>query len=263
MPLTPFQHKILSWYTKNKRDLPWRRTTNPYKILVSEVMSQQTHVGRVIPKYRAFLRKFPTSRALASASPGNVLLVWSGLGYNRRALYLQQACQRIATEHGGIFPQDTETLLTLPGIGPYTAAAICSFAFNQDVACIDTNIRRILIHELSLPETISLQDLKKIARHHIPKGKSREWHNALMDYGALYLTAKRTHIKSLSTHPPFKDSRRYYRGQLLKSLTRGEHPTLVTLAARWNKDVSWIHQLMITMRNEGLITLSHHTIKLP
>ena len=151
-----FQKKILFWYEKNKRELPWRellfdvtlQQRDPYKILVSEVMAQQTQIARVIPKYHAWLTRFPTLQSLAEAPTREVLLYWSGLGYNRRALNLQKAAQVIVREYQGEFPRSVETLRKLPGIGQYTASAIACFAFNEQIAVIDTNVRKVILIEI-------------------------------------------------------------------------------------------------------------------
>ena len=134
---------IFHWYQKNQRaHLPWRKTRDPYKILVSEVMLQQTQVDRVIPKYREFLRAFPSVKTLAEAKTGDVIRAWKGLGYNRRALFLQKTAQAIVGEYGGKFPNDLEELKKLPGIGDYTARAVLSFAFKEPLPVLDTNHRR-------------------------------------------------------------------------------------------------------------------------
>src|SRR5215210_6837684 len=143
---------ILAWYRRTHRDLPWRHTRDPYHILVSEVMLQQTQVDRVIPKYRAFLQRFPTLADLAVAPAGEVIRAWAGLGYNRRALNLQRTAQAVRDEYGGKFPDTPEALRRLPGVGPYTAGAVACFAFEQDVAFMDTNIRRVIRRVFAGPE---------------------------------------------------------------------------------------------------------------
>ena len=142
---------LIAWYRDNARDLPWRRTRDPYRILVSEVMLQQTQVDRVIPKYFAFLDFFPTFEALAAAPTADVIRAWSGLGYNRRAVNLQRTAQAVVDEYGGKMPSDQVQLRDLPGIGPYTAGAIACFAFEQDVGFFDTNIRRVMHRVLDRP----------------------------------------------------------------------------------------------------------------
>src|SRR5688572_16659581 len=135
---------LLAWFSANRRDLPWRHTRDPYRILISEVMLQQTQVDRVIPYYERFLERFPTVQALAEAPVSEVIRLWAGLGYNRRAVNLQRTAQAVINEYGGRFPDDVEALKRLPGIGPYTAGAIACFAFEQDAAFIDTNMRRVI-----------------------------------------------------------------------------------------------------------------------
>ncbi|MBI2625725.1 A/G-specific adenine glycosylase, partial [Candidatus Parcubacteria bacterium] len=142
-----FRKLIWSWYRRNGRhDLPWRTTRDPYRILVSEIMLQQTQAGRVIPAYRAFTSAFPTVRALARAPLARVLRVWQGLGYNRRALHLKRLAETVIREHGGRLPADPSLLRKLPGVGPATAGAVAVFAFNARAAFLETNIRRVYLH---------------------------------------------------------------------------------------------------------------------
>lgn len=228
-----FQNTILLWYKGKGRKLPWRETTDPYKILVSEMMLQQTQVDRVLLKYHEFFQKFPTLEVLAQASPAEVLRIWSGLGYNRRALYLQQCAQIIAKQHKYLFPQTEAELQTLPGIGTYTASALLSFAYNKSVPVVDVNIERIF-KRVCYGKKINYSTL-------IPKNKSRDWHNALMDIGALFCTATNprcndcplqnlcasaNNLKRIEATwkkkkvVPFQKSDRIVRGTILKLLTR-------------------------------------------
>ncbi|NHJ41320.1 MAG: Fe-S cluster assembly protein HesB, partial [Asgard group archaeon] len=202
-----FQDKVFIWWKINKRDLPWRKTTNPYYIMISEVMLQQTQVTRTIQKYLEFIEHFPTLESLATALPAEVLKVWSGLGYNRRALWLQQAAQQIVNK--GSFPETPEELEKLKGIGPYTARSILIFAMNKNLPTVDTNIRRILIAEGFADESTQEKELFQIAEKLVPKGKSRDWHNALMDYGSQVLTASKTGIKPVTTQKIFLKSNRF------------------------------------------------------
>jgi A/G-specific adenine glycosylase len=222
-----FRKRIFAWWAKNKRDLPWRNTDDPYKIMVSEIMLQQTQVSRTIEKYLAFIEQFPTVEALAQATTAEVLTMWSGLGYNRRALWLQEAAKEIVAM--GSFPETAEKLIKLKGIGPYTSRSILIFAFNQDLATIDTNIRRILIAEGFADEETTEKELFNIAEQIYPKGRSRDWHNALMDYGSLEVTARKTGIKPTTQQPKYKKSGRFYRGQVVKYLTKHKKATLKTL----------------------------------
>lgn len=219
------RERLLRWYAENGRDLPWRRTRDPYAILVSEVMLQQTQVPRVVPKYAAFLERFPDLAALAEAPLADVLALWSGLGYNNRALRLKRAAEGAVarTRDGRLgrppsLPGTVEELMRLPGIGPYTARAVLIFAHNADLAAVDANIRRVLLHELRLPHDLSPAELQRVAIAVLPRGRSRNWHNALMDYGALVLTSRTTSIAPLTTQSPFEGSRRSYRSRLVKLL---------------------------------------------
>ena len=214
-----FQQKLLHRYTENKRDLPRRETTDPYQIMVSEIMSQQTQVARVIPKYHAFLEKRPTAYDLSQADTKTVLTYWSWLGYNNRALRLREAARVIVSDYDGHMPRDESALLALPWIGPYTAHAIMAFAFNIDVPVLDINIKRVLIHEFWLPIEISDSALRNIAITVVPAWQSRDRHNALMDYGSLVHTSKKTWVKS-AKQSTFIGSRRRVRWSLLKHLIK-------------------------------------------
>jgi len=254
--------KILQWYTKNKRDLPWRKTKNPYHILVSEVMLQQTQVDRVIPKYSAFLNAFPTIQKLAKANKQHLLRLWSGLGYNRRALLLQKTAQQVTQRFNGKVPNNYDDLITLPGIGPYIANAVLIFAFNQDRATIDTNIRRILIHQKLATEDTPQSELFTIAKKIVPKGKSSLWHNALMDYGATILTARKTKIKPLTTQSKFKGSDRYYRGQIIKLLTKKKSIKISDLKKGFDKDTDFLKKIISTLEKDGFIKKTKNSIKI-
>jgi A/G-specific adenine glycosylase len=163
------QDVLLTWYAANARDLPWRRTHDPYSILVSEVMLQQTQVARVVPRYLEWLERWPTAEALAAATPADVILAWSGLGYNRRAVNLHRCAQAVAARGG--FPREPDELAKLPGIGPYTAAAVACFAFGAQIAAPDTNALRVL--ERAFPGV----DVP------VPARRAYEWNQALFDLG--------------------------------------------------------------------------------
>ncbi len=193
--LSTVQSTLLAWFAAHGRDLPWRRTRDPYHILVSEIMLQQTQVERVKPKYAAFLAQFPTLAALAAASSGDVIRAWQGLGYNRRALNLQRTAQAVLAEHGGAFPSTPETLIALPGIGPYTAGAVACFAFERDVAFLDTNIRRVVRRVFWGPDDAEPAPTEKsllaTAADAVPPGDGWRWNQAIMELGALICTAQR------------------------------------------------------------------------
>lgn len=215
-----FQKKVFSFYQEQKRDLPWRKTTDPYKILLSEFMLQQTQVVRVVPFYTRWIAKWSTIHALASASRTEVLQLWMGLGYNTRAVHLHNAAQKIVEDFNGDVLKAMKHYEELPGIGRYTSHAVQIFSANDDLVTVDTNIRRIFIHEFQLSENVSDTVLWKLAEQCLPKGKSRDWHNALMDYGTLVVTSIKTGIKPKTQQNSFKGSDRQIRSQILRLLLK-------------------------------------------
>lgn len=185
------QQALLAWYAAEGSNLPWRGGRDPYAVLVSEFMLQQTQRSRVIPKYQAFLERFPTIASLAAAPASAVIRAWSGLGYNRRALALHAIARQIAA-NGGALPVERSALGRLPGVGPYTAGAIACFGFGQDAAFVDTNIRRVLRRAFS-GETHPEADAKRdeaLAEAVLPAGRAYDWNSALMDLGARVCTAR-------------------------------------------------------------------------
>ena len=194
----------------------------------------QTQVSRVIVYYTDWLRKFPTVADLAQASTSDVLSAWSGLGYNSRGLRVLQAAKDIVAHWS--FPTTYEGLIALPGVGDYVANAILAFAYGQDVAVIDTNIRRILIHQFSLDEKTSLKELKEIALKVLPHWYATEWYNALMDYGALELTAKKSGIRPLTRQSKFEGSRRQVRAWIVKQLLPHPNPSPYSASLHWQEE---------------------------
>lgn len=189
-----FTDRLLNWYAKNARQLPWRGTQDPYAIWVSEIMLQQTRVDTVIPYYKRWMERFPTVQALAGAPLQAVLVVWEGLGYYSRARNLHRAAQIVINEHNGTLPSEVKELQRLPGIGRYTAAAISSIAFGHDEPALDGNIRRVLarVFEVRQParSTNGEKQLWELAAEHLPKGEAGAYNQALMDLGALICTPK-------------------------------------------------------------------------
>jgi A/G-specific adenine glycosylase len=196
-PVSGYVAPVLDWYEVNQRDLPWRRPgTSAWSILVSEIMLQQTPVARVLPAHAAWLERWPTPAALAAATAGDAVRQWGRLGYPRRAVRLHAIAQALVTRHGGVVPASAEVLLTLPGIGPYTAAAVASFAFGQRHAVLDTNVRRVLarlVAGVALPPPTTSAAERRLAESLLPRddATSARWAVAVMELGALVCTAAR------------------------------------------------------------------------
>jgi A/G-specific adenine glycosylase len=227
------RRKILGWFKIHGRDLPWRQTKDAYAIVVSEIMLQQTQVDRVIPKYHAFVERFPNWGALATASQAEVVKMWHGLGYNRRALGLHRLAKAVVEL--GSLPSDPEAMRELPGIGPYTSEAVAAFAFRgKKAAPVDTNIERI-IKRVFNAYRLNKQEISELARELVPSD-SWSWNHALMDFGATVCVARSPKceicpLKDIcaaypcdgsdivkTKQPTFKDSDRFYRGQLISFL---------------------------------------------
>jgi A/G-specific adenine glycosylase len=263
--LRALQARILRWYAANGRDLPWRHTCDPYAILVSEVMLQQTQVSRVLPKYAAFLARFPTLEALAAAPLAEVLTLWQGLGYNARAVRLQRCAQAAVAAAGAgsaRLPDVPDGLRRLPGVGPYTAQAVLIFAHNADLAAVDANVRRVLTHELDLPHDLPAPSLQAVADAVLPPGRSRDWHNALMDYGALVLTARVTGIAPTSRQGPFRGSRRMYRARLVRLLLAGDRD-LGELAGLLDLPANEVTAIAAELQRDGLALREGDRLTLP
>jgi A/G-specific adenine glycosylase len=252
-----FQNHILTWYATFKRDLPWRGDHDPYHVLVSEVMLQQTTVARVIPKYEAFLDQFPTLQSLAEASSGDVLRQWQGLGYNRRALNLKRAAESTVERFGGQLPLSVDDLESLPGIGKYTARAVASFAFGLQVPVVDTNVRRVLSdwvgRELTDRETWAL------AHRLLPEGRAADWNSALMDYGAL--VKKATPKRRAKPPEPFATTNRFWRGRIVDAVR--EHgalsmKSLLEALPYVNRDEERVRKLVLALHEEGLVAYDMH-----
>jgi A/G-specific adenine glycosylase len=221
--------------------------------MVSEIMLQQTQADRVVPKFTAWMGRFPDVAALASAPLRDVLALWSGLGYNSRGQRLQSCARAVTERFGGVVPAAPAELKTLPGIGDYTCRSIPVFADNLDVAAVDTNIRRIIIHEFALPEETSKRSIQIAAEQLLPPGRSRDWHNALMDYGSLCLTSRITGIRPLTKQSKFRGSKRWYRGMIMKELVASDQVFLEELDARYG-DCSWnIREIVGDLVLEGLV----------
>jgi A/G-specific adenine glycosylase len=219
-----FVRTVKRYVRDHGRALPWRSTRDPYKILVSEVMLQQTQVSRVVPAYRAFVKVFPTFRSLALAQRRDVLWVWQGLGYNRRALFLQRCAKEVVLRYKGKLPRNKEQLLELPGIGPYTAGAVLVFAHNIPTVMIETNIRTVFLHHFFKDaQHVHDKEIVPLIERTLDVTHPRAWYAALMDYGS-HLKATHENPSRRSAHharqKKFKGSDRELRGEIIRRLAR-------------------------------------------
>lgn len=260
--IAAFRRKIWRFYARHRRRLPFRDTDDPYNIVVAEFMLQQTQAERVIPKYQAWLAKWPTWAALARAGHRDLLTMWSGLGYNRRAVYLGRLANVVVDHFGGCLPDDPDILLTLPGIGPYTAHAVLIFAFNRPLVTIDTNIRRVLIHEFGLAADTAKSDLENLARRLLPRGRSRDWHNALMDYSRVGLPARLPTAPPVDKQKPFRGSRRQIRGEIIRRLTVSSRVAIEGVARDMKRSIPDVAEAAETLRREGLVRVGKRFITL-
>jgi A/G-specific adenine glycosylase len=253
-----FRAAVYGYFKKHGRDdLPWRRDYDPYAIMVSEIMLQQTQVDRVVQKFELFLKELPDFRALAEAPLKRVLSLWQGLGYNRRALALKRAAEIVMREHGGELPSSPDLLVTLPGIGKATAASIAAFAFNAPTLFLETNIRTVLIHHFfNGKESIDDADLLPVALAALDLKNPRDWYSALMDYGTslkkLHGNASRRSAQ-YKKQSRFEGSRRQVRGRIIKLLLEGKTLTAATIAERLTGDPSLIGEILDELRVETII----------
>jgi len=247
------------------RSMPWREDTRAYYVLVSELMLQQTQVDRVIPKFEAFIEAFPDVQALAGATLGEVLTLWSGLGYNRRAKFLHAAAKVVVHDFRGEIPANHDDLVSLPGVGPNTAGAILAYSFNQPVVYVETNIRTVYFehffeHELNVTDT----QLRELVAATLDNEHPREWYWALMDYGSWLkrngrgAIDKSAHYKKQS---PLKGSLREARGIVLKTLANGPR-TRQELLVLLNDDAR-MYSAIDALLTEKLITEEHNQLALP
>ncbi|MFC6953133.1 A/G-specific adenine glycosylase [Halorubellus litoreus] len=277
------QDALVEWYERDHRDYPWRRTEDAYEILVSEVMSQQTQLDRVVDAWEDFLEEWPDVEALASADRGDVVGFWTNhsLGYNNRAKYLHEAANQVVSEHDGEFPETPEGLQELMGVGPYTANAVASFAFNQGDAVVDTNVKRVLYRAFDVPDDDDA--FEAAAGDLMPAGESRVWNNAIMELGGVacektpscdeagcpwrrwchaYESGDFT-APDVPTQPSFEGSRRQFRGRVVNVL--GEHGELALdeLGPRIRVDYApdgeygreWLRGLLADLDDDGLVDL--------
>ncbi|GGL24245.1 adenine glycosylase [Halarchaeum grantii] len=274
------QDALVSWYEDDHRSFPWRETTDAYEILVSEVMSQQTQLQRVETAWHEFLEQWPTVHDLAAAPRSEVVGFWTGhsLGYNNRARYLHEAAQQVVSEYDGAFPEDPDELEELMGVGPYTANAVASFAFDNGNAVVDTNVKRVLHRAFGVPDDDDAFEV--VAGALMPAGESRVWNNAIMELGGVacektpkcdeagcpwrpwcdaYETGDFT-APDVPEQPTFEGSRRQMRGRVVKALSRHGELALDTLGPRVRVDYApggehgreWLRGLVNDLADDGL-----------
>lgn len=252
-----FKKTIWRYYRAQSRTMPWRRTRNPYRILISEVMLQQTQVSRVLNFYEKFIKQFSNFRVLARAKTRDVLFAWQGLGYNRRALALHNAAKKVAEEYGGRLPRDAGSLTGLPGIGPYTAGAIRAFAFNEPDIIIETNLRRVFIH-FFFPRRRKVTDavIRRYIERTLDRKNPREWYWALMDYGAMLgETIANPNRRSAHYVQPLKfaGSDREIRGKILRLLLAKKRVSLIEFDHAFGKTGHRAKKILSDLSREGFL----------
>ena len=277
------QRGLIEWYEADHRAYPWRETDDPYEILVSEIMSQQTQLDRVVEAWADFLEEWPTVETLAAAPRGEVVAFWSdhSLGYNNRAKYLHEAATQVVEEYDGAFPETPAALQELMGVGPYTANAVASFAFNNGDAVVDTNVKRVLYRAFEIPDDDGA--FETAASDLMPAGRSRVWNNAIMELGGVacgktprcdeagcpwrewchaYETGDFT-APDVPTQPSFDGSRRQFRGRVIRLLGEHDEMALDTLGHRIRVDYTpdgehgreWLRGLLSDLSDDGLVAV--------
>lgn len=262
--ITLFQNIVYRTYELHGRRFPWRETDNPYRILVSEVMLQQTQTERVLHKYDEFLQTFPDFASLASASLESVLAAWSGLGYNRRALNLKKTAEIVVEKYDGVLPSRLDLLVDLPGIGRNTACAVCAFAYRSPVVFIETNIRAVFIHFFFQNDNVKDRDILPLVEKTLDRNHPREWYYALMDYGVLLKKKSKSHKRSAHyrKQTPFEGSTRQMRGLVLRTLLERQEVLSSELVRILGKDPEVVEKIITTLEKEGFIVRENRKVKI-
>lgn len=272
-----FQQEIYSHYTRHKRILPWRPPTlklrrdgsvDPYRIVVSEIMLQQTQVPRVGYKYDEFIKTFPTWQSLAYAKTSDVLRVWKGLGYNRRGLYLRQTAQKVVEEFNGKFPQDEEILVKFPGIGKATASSIKAFAFNLPTVFIETNIRTVFIYFFFKDkDQIHDDEILPLIDETLDRKNPREWYYALMDYGFFLKSSGYRSINTKSKHytkqSTFEGSTRQLRSKVISFVLEKKEVTEDHLYDKFKHEKGRLAPILKDLIKEGFLIKQGKFCKIP
>jgi A/G-specific adenine glycosylase len=279
---------VVGWFEANGRDLPWRRTRDPWAILVCEVMAQQTQVGRVVERWARFLERYPTPAACAAAPVADVLREWHGLGYPRRALALHRCAQAVVDQHDGALPDDLGALLALPGVGPYTARALSAFAFERDLGVVDTNTARVLARWAG--RRLGPKEVQAAADAAVPPGQGWAWNQAMLDLGATVCVKRTPHCEdcpvrsacawhtagcsgpdpAVGTHgvsgrqSRFEGSDRQGRGRLMAALGAGPVPAgRLAVTMGWGDDPARAERVVQAMVEEGLVARAGRRYRLP
>ena len=289
--LTPLQGDLLAWGEAVRRDLPWRRTRDPWGVLVSELMLQQTQVPRVVPRWQAFLDDFPTPAACAAAPVGDVVRAWSGLGYNRRAVNLHRAATAVVERHGGSLPTELDALLALSGVGPYTARAVLVFAHERDIGLVDTNAGRFVARALA-GAPLPLRAAQAVADAAVPAGSGWAWGQAVFDLGAAVCTRRRPRCGDCpivgscawaragwpapdpvqgsggisGVQAPFVGSDRQGRGRLVAVLREGalrHEPAALARACGWPDEPERAARVAGDLVTDGLAVVADGELRLP
>lgn len=271
----PRADALLRWYAPRASLYPWRRRPTPYRVLVSEVMLQQTQAARVAPAFRRFLRRFPSVAALAAAPKSDVVRAWAGLGYNRRAVALSEAARAIVREHGGRVPRDLESLRGLPGVGPYTASAVAALAFGEPVVAVDTNVRRVVARACLGTEASSAcpDDLRSPAEAWLEGSDPAAWNQAVMDLGREVCRPEpRCEVCPISTAclfrrrgevrasrrtrraPAFEGSRRQLRGRIVSVLRASDAAAIEELLASTEAPMEAVADAVDALVRDGLVS---------
>jgi A/G-specific adenine glycosylase len=278
---------LLDWWEPRRRDLPWRRTRDPWEVLVCEVMAQQTQVARVAERWRPFLERFPSPAACATEPVAEVIRWWDGLGYNRRAVNLHRCAAAVVDHHGGRLPDDLDALLALPGVGPYTARAVLAFAFERDAAIVDTNTARVLARWAGRRLTAS--QAQRAADAVVPAGQAWAWNQAMLDLGATVCVRRVPRCDACPVRPTcawaaagcpapdpadgsagvaggqsrFEGSDRQGRGLLVRALRAGEVPApALAETMGWPGDVARAERVAASVVADGLALHDGDTIRL-